>query len=446
MLLTKRWTKLRPHHEQLRLVRSAARFCLIPAGRRSGKTERAKRKLVRRALGFTKPNGWFVAGAPTHDQAKRIYWEDFKQLVPPALRGTPNESDLVIPLYNGAKIQVMGLDKPARVEGPPLDGLLLDEFGNMKPEVWKNHARPALSTPGRPGWAWIYGVPEGLNHYYDMCRQADAHKASGGTEWDVFTWPSADIISAAEVEAAKRDLDPLTFDQEYNASFVSFEGRAYYPFTAQIHAANGLRYNPELPLILCFDFNISPGVCVVVQEHSQPIVLSGGCTIAASYTAVIGEVFIPQNSNTPVVCRKIIADWHHHKGEVYCYGDATGGAGGTTAVMGSDWDLIKQTLRPVFGQRLYVRVGSSNPRERVRLNAMNSRLMTVTRDVRLLVDPAKAPNVVRDFEGVTLLEGGSGELDKDADPKLTHLTDALGYYVAARFPVSGGGVVSSSSY
>jgi hypothetical protein len=58
--------------------------------------------------------------------------------------------------------------------------------------------------------------------------------------------------------------------------------------------------------------------------------------------------------------------------------------------------------------------------------------------VRLVVDPAKAPNVVKDFEGVTLLAGGSGEIDKKGSEAkgLTHLTDAIGYYVAEQFPVA----------
>ena len=47
----------------------------------------------------------------------------------------------------------------------------------------------------------------------------------------------------------------------------------------------------------------------------------------------------------------------------------------------------------------------------------------------------KAPNVVKDFEGVTLLKGGSGELDKAASPALTHVSDAIGYYIFQEFPV-----------
>jgi hypothetical protein len=58
----------------------------------------------------------------------------------------------------------------------------------------------------------------------------------------------------------------------------------------------------------------------------------------------------------------------------------------------------------------------------------------------MMVDARKSPNVVRDFEGVQLLKGGSGEIDKKATPDLTHISDAIGYYVEHCFPVAGAGM------
>jgi hypothetical protein len=56
----------------------------------------------------------------------------------------------------------------------------------------------------------------------------------------------------------------------------------------------------------------------------------------------------------------------------------------------------------------------------------------------MMVDPIKAKHVVKDLEGVTLLEGGSGEIDKKKTPELSHISDALGYYIAREFPIKGG--------
>ena len=82
-----------------------------------------------------------------------------------------------------------------------------------------------------------------------------------------------------------------------------------------------------------------------------------------------------------------------------------------------------------------MRVPRSNPRERVRVNAVNTRCRDAEDTIRLMVNPNYAPNVHRDLEGVRVLEGGSGEIDKKSDPNLTHTSDALGYYIVSEFPV-----------
>lgn len=115
-----------------------------------------------------------------------------------------------------------------------------------------------------------------------------------------------------------------------------------------------------------------------------------------------------------------------------CYGDATGGSRGSAKVAGSDWDLIRAEFRG-SGLNVNYDVPSANPPERARVNAVNTRLKSATGEIRLMVDKQAAPNVVRDLEGVVLLKGGSGEIDKKATPELTHISDALGYYIHRRF-------------
>jgi hypothetical protein len=179
-----------------------------------------------------------------------------------------------------------------------------------------------------------------------------------------------------------------------------------------------------------FDFNIAPGVCAIGQE--QPMLPCGN-----PGTAIIGEVHIPQNSNTPAVCRKLIQMYGKHKGDVYCYGDASGGNDGSAKIQGSDWDLIRTTLRPVFGDRLRFNVPAGNPAERSRVNTLNARLKSGPHEhpiVRMQIRP-ECKNVIRDFDGVRTLEGGSGEIDKKADPELSHISDAIGYYTHRKFPI-----------
>jgi hypothetical protein len=438
---------LRPHPVSDALMTDPHRFKVVPAGRRSGKTEKAKRKLVVEALTSVDtpwPDPKFFAAAPTRDQAKRIYWEDLKAMSPRELVADVSESHLTIWYTTGSLISVLGMDKPERVEGSPWDGGVLDEYANMKAKTWPEHVRPAMSD--RRGWCWFIGVPEGRNHYYHLNQKA----LSGAKGWKSYGWPSSDILPPEEIEAAKADLDELVFQQEYEASFVNFVGRAYYNFVGTTHCAP-LSYDPERDLGLCFDFNVDPGVAVVVQEQDLPGQYERGpgglidLSRPVHGTGVIGEVWIPQNSNTPAVCRRLLRDWGKHRGRVHAYGDATGGARGTAQTEGSDWDIIRRMLRDGyrdgddwvrgFGDRVHFdRVPASNPAERARVNAVNTRLKSANGTIRLMADPARAPKTVIDLEGVRVLEGGSGEIDKKRDPLLTHLTDGLGYYVENRFP------------
>lgn len=436
-LLTPRWYPLRHHDEQHALWTAPQRFVTVAAGRRSGKTEIGKRRVVTAAMRGTRfDDARFFVSAPTYSQAKRIFWDDIKALSPPRIvRGKPSESELVIQYINGSEVHVIGMDKPERIEGSPWDGGLLTEIANMKKEAWPANVRPALAD--RQGWAILEGVPEGRNHFYELDQKARADTTNA---WRAFHWKSAEVLPPEEIEAARADLDELTFQQEYEASFLNFSGRAYYAFDSRTHCSLKLTYDPKQPLIFCFDFNVAPGVAAVAQEMDLPNGLKG--------TGIIGEVYIPHNSNTNLVCDKLISQWGTHPGKIRCYGDATGGAGGSAKIAGSDWDLIKAkfTRHPTWHDktgastvRFYLR--EHNPRERVRVNAVNTRLRNGTGDIHLMVHPKNAPHVVKDFDGVRLVEGGSGELDKGpGQDELTHLTDAIGYYVNEEFPVSGSSI------
>jgi len=442
-----RWFPLRAVPEQGGYKNSAARFIVVPAGRRSGKTEIAKRKLAKTAAGGGKrrPNHLhpprYFAGAPTRQQAKAIYWNDLKALTRPWWAGAPSESELTIRLENGAELVVFGMDKPQRFEGAPWDGGVLDEFADMRPDAWTMNVRPALSD--RNGWCDLIGVPEGRNHYWHTYNKARAAMMEHGEhhEWAAYTWFSSAVLPPHEIAAARADLDPLSFAQEYEASFVNFEGRAYHAYSDLNTRSLRQFYNPAVPLVFCFDFNVSPGVCVVCQ----PMRLSPTGDVL---TCVVGEVWIPDNSTTELVCRRLLTDWKDHTGQVEVYGDASGGARGSAKVAGSDWDIVKVMLKDGdaasglagFGYRVSYHVPTKNGSERARVNAVNSRLCAISGDRRLLVDPGAAPHVAADLEGVQLVQGGSGEIDKKKNKALTHISDALGYYIVARFPLAPSGV------
>lgn len=435
--LSPRWEPLRWHPVQHRLTNDRVRFKVCWAGRRSGKTERAKRAGVMAAILAPAHIERFRAAfmCPTWRQAKDVYWEDLKSLVPPQLIARVVTSELAIELKNRARIECIGMQSPARAEGSPLHWAGWDEAGDHLDGAFQKHVQPALDTPGQEGVAWIYGVPRSGGGFRKMSEVALDPTVD---DWAAYTWPSSDILDEKFIAAARASMDPRLFSQEYEANWVNFAGRIYYTFQREIHAAERLIYDPDRDLVFTLDFNVAPGVAGVIQPQTYR---GSNPDVAEEITAKVGEVFIPTDSNTPMVCRKLAEDWGpsgvDHQGLVYVHGDATGGSRKTGQTEGTDWDLVRQTLGPVFGERLRIMRNRGNPAERARVNAVNSRFTSADGKHHFLIDPIACPKSVQDYEEVCAKEGTNGEIEKDRKkhPELTDLSDADGYYIFDRFPV-----------
>ena len=407
-----------------------------------------KREGVIKALTFTGfPDGRFIFAAPTQQQAKDIFWDDLKAMVPDwALLGGDRKTAIqesspqTIKLANGARIIVAGLDRPQRIEGSPIDWILLDEFADMKPMTFDESILPAISTLGRPGQVRFSGKPRGRNHYYELYQRLRLGELSD-EDWAYHHWTSAELLPASQIAKLKRSMDPISFEQEIMASFVNFTGRAYYTYDDDINVFE-IDYVPGEDLVFALDFNQSPGTATVMQEVNAPPALRAharkkGITIPERITNILDEVYIPRGSNSRMVAQRLAEDWGPHKGEVHLYGDPAGGAKTSSSVHGSDWELVTEVLSPVYGDRLAEMWPRSHPPVRARINAVNTRIRTAGDEVSLFVSP-RCRYTRTDFEGVVLKEG-TGEIEKDKDGKLTHLSDGVGYYIAERWPIGGRG-------
>jgi hypothetical protein len=379
---TRRWTRLRPHPEQLKLWNDNHRFKIVPAGRRSGKTELAKRRLVEHLFrrtwhGFP---GRYFAAAPTRDQAKRIWWQDLCDLLRPEWKAVVSASQLMLRTPRGAELWVIGLDKPMRMEGVSWDGGVIDEYADCKPGTFDAHIRPALAD--RRGWLWLIGVPdvEGpaqieYERFYDIAIKHD------DPEWAAFHWASADILPEAEIASARRRMDPRLFEQEMLGKFILTGGRAFPDFDPRVHVRADVAYDPALPLCWSLDFNINPMCSGVLQHHGGQI-------------RVLDELALPDTktdcSVTAFLDRMNERGWDVNR--VHVYGDATGNARDSTSGT-SDWIIVKNrlaTLRPV------VKVPRSNPPIKETINAINARLKSADGTVSLAIHP-RCNGLMADF-------------------------------------------------
>ena len=404
--MSPKWHVLRHHPEQTRLWNEGKRFAVVPAGRRSGKTEIAKRKLV---AGLPEKKKWgdprYFAAAPTREQAKRVYWNDLKGYVPKKWIKKIYETDLCITTRYGSELWVLGMDRPERIEGTPWDGGVLDEYANMKACAWTENIRPALAD--RTGWCWFVGVPEGLNHYKDL---ADYAGSAVDEDWGLYRWNSSAVLPASEIEAAKRVLDPRTFRQEFEASFEGSTGRAYYAYDSGRHEDGSIRVNDRLKLFVCCDFNVGLSVWEIVQTEGN-------------HVRVVDEIAL-KDTNTMEMGKAVLSKYGSHRQGIAVYGDAAGMNRSTAGK--SDYAILFE-----LGLRDQ-RIGRANPAVRDRVNSVNALLENVDGQARLFHHP-RCAHLKKDFETIEWCSGGSG-LDK-SNPERTHATDALGYFVEREFPL-----------
>jgi phage terminase large subunit len=122
-----------------------ASFAGHPKWRSRRKTVGSINDMVRRALLCPLEHRRYAFVAPFRAQAKEIAWSYLKRYAGPVLARPPNESELYVELISGARITIHGADNPDRLRGSYLDGVVLDEFSDMWPNVWPEIIRPMLA-------------------------------------------------------------------------------------------------------------------------------------------------------------------------------------------------------------------------------------------------------------------------------------------------------------
>lgn len=205
--------QIKLHPKQLEVFQSNARFKVVAAGRRFGKTRLAAWVLILKALESEMDDVFYVA--PTFQQAKDILWGMLKELARPVTTGV-HENTGVLTLINGRKIYLKGSDRPDTMRGVGLAAVVIDEYADMKPNVWEQILRPALAIS--KGMALFIGTPKGRNHFYDLFIHASDPE---NEEWQAWHFTSLDnpFMDPKEIEAARLSMSSFSFRQEFMASF-----------------------------------------------------------------------------------------------------------------------------------------------------------------------------------------------------------------------------------
>ena len=189
------------------------RFKIVAAGRRTGKSRLAAWMLIVNALQADKGHVFYVA--PTQGQARDIMWQTLLELAHPVVTSS-HINNLQIKLVNGATISLKGADRPETMRGVSLKFLVMDEYADMKPEVFEQILRPALAD--QKGAALFIGTPMGRNHFYDLYKYAELEDDESYAAWH-FTSYDNELLDPEEIDLAKKSMSSYAFRQEFMASF-----------------------------------------------------------------------------------------------------------------------------------------------------------------------------------------------------------------------------------
>lgn len=395
------------HPKQMEVYSSGHRFKVVVAGRRGGKTVTCRSSIIKYARKRNQKI-WYVA--PTFPMARQIMWDELLEAIPRRWVKKVNHSIMSIRLINGTIIELKGADRYDTLRGVGLNFVVLDEAQDMKPDVWKKAIRPTLSSTG--GHALITGTPKGFNLLYELYKlgQRKDYEASGIWKSWQFATSESPFVPLEEIEQARRDLDPKSFRQEYEASFETMSGRVYYPFQRATHTGE-YPFNPKLPIWVGQDFNIDPMSSVIMQPQANGDVW------------VVDEI-IMNGSSTAEVCEAIDRKYFRYQRQIVIYPDASSGHR-QHARGESDLDIFRERG---FER---IRVKKANPPISDRVNAVNSMLLTGDGRMRLKVN-GSCRETIRALEQ-TIYKPGGRDIDKAAG--VEHPADAIGYCIDYEFPL-----------
>jgi phage terminase large subunit len=235
-----------PYHKR------AQRWAVLVAHRRCGKTVACINDIIARALNCSHEHGRYAYVAPFLAQAKEVAWEYLKRYARPAI-ANKNESELWVELVKGgARIRIHGADNPDRLRGAYLDGVVLDEYADMRPSVWGEVIGPMLAD--YQGWATFIGTPKGRNEFFEIYSGALT-----SPDWFhvMFKASETRIVSDTELEVWRRQMTPEQYEQEFECSFEAAILGAYYGREMADAARNGrirnVDYDPALPVHTVWD-------------------------------------------------------------------------------------------------------------------------------------------------------------------------------------------------
>ncbi len=402
--------KYAPLPSQARFHKSAARFKGFSGPIGSGKSQALCQEALK--LAYLNAGRTGLLGAPTYPMLRDVTQAALFEIL--SANGIPfehNKSENTLVFKDtGSRVLFRAMEEFDRLRGTNLAWFGLDELTYTQEAAWlvlEGRLRDSKASRLCGFAAW---TPKG----FDWVYRRFLHEPITGYE-AIIAKPFENRFLLDRVpdfyERLRGSYDDKFYKQEVLGEYLSLNGSVVYHAFRRAEHVKDVRVDQDRPLLWALDFNVDPMCSVVAQKLGDVV-------------HVLDEIVISRAS-TEEACEEFHRRFPRHRTGIVIYGDATGArmqTGGS-----SDYQIVRNYFRREGYTDVDYKVPRSNPPVRERVELVNAKLRSASGEVRLLVN-GKCRELIRDFEEVSYKENAT-VIDKDKDPKRTHLSDALGYLV-----------------
>jgi hypothetical protein len=395
---------------QKRFHESGARFKGFSGPIGSGKSQALCQEAIK--LSYQNPGRTGLIGAPTYPMLRDATVAALLESL--VKNGIPHEvnraENFLVMKETRSKILFRAVEEFERLRGSNLAWFGLDELTYTSEEAWlrlEGRLRDpkaarlcgfAVWTP--KGYDWVYErfVAEHIDGYEVVAAQAFENRHLLDRVPDYY-------------ERLKSSYDTRFYQQEVLGEYLHLHaGRVYYAFEREKNIVD-VKVDRKRALLWALDFNVDPMSSVVAQVGSEGVV-------------VLDEIVLSR-ATTQQACEEFQNRFPEHGAGLKVYADASGAHMQTTGT--SDLGVLRKFFRSGAYGVVDFRVPRSNPAVRDRVMVVNAALQPAEGDPRLQID-GRCKELIKDLEQVAYKEN-TQVIDKDRDPRRTHLSDAMGYLV-----------------
>lgn len=376
----------------------------------SGKSQALCHEAIR--LSYQNQGRQGLIGAPTYPMLRDATLTSFTEILQTnRIPYDYNKSESVMTMKDtGSKILFRAVDEFERLRGTNLAWFGIDELTYTGKESWQRLEGRLRDPKATRLCGFAVWTPKGFDWVYQRFVR---EPVKGYEAIQARAYENRFLLDAVPdfYERLKSSYDTRFYEQEVLGEYLNVNSGAVYHAFDRVRNVKAVTLDPARPLYWTLDFNVNPMCSLIAQKLGDEI-------------RVLGEIVLGRAS-TYDACAEFQRRFPNHLSGVYICGDATGSklqTAGTT-----DYRMVRESLQQAGYERVTFRVPASNPLVRERIQLTNSKLFTAGGECCLVMDP-QCKELIADMEEVTY-KADSMVIDKDRDPRRTHLSDALGYLI-----------------